>query len=156
VRRSLSRSVHRGIWAPGLFVLVFALVASPAAPQFVRVSSNPRNILEGHWQSCQEPPGGPYTERIYDHIVNGIPQFEVHLGPKREFAIFEGVQDEHRDHTSDDNLLKPHRVPLEGTRASHRWVIPSLKLAFRVTMGGGSRTDCESWYVLLEPLDKPS
>ena len=156
MRRSLSRSVHRGIWAPGLFVLVFALVASPAAPQFVRVSSNPRNILEGHWQSCQEPPGGPYTERIYDHIVNGIPQFEVHLGPKREFAIFEGVQDEHRDHTSDDNLLKPYRVPLEGTRASHRWVIPSLKLAFRVTMGGGSRTDCESWYVLLEPLDKPS
>ena len=135
---------------------MFALVASPAAPQFVRVSSNPRNILEGHWQSCQEPPGGPYTERIYDHIVNGIPQFEVHLGPKREFAIFEGVQDEHRDHTSDDNLLKPYRVPLEGTRASHRWVIPSLKLAFRVTMGGGSRTDCESWYVLLEPLDKPS
>ena len=26
------------------------------------------------------------------------PQFEVHMGPRREFAIFKGVQDEHRDH----------------------------------------------------------
>ena len=33
---------------------------------------------------------------------------------------------------------------------------PSLKLAFSVTLGGGARTDCESWYILLEPLEKPS
>ena len=161
MRESLIK-VARGIWARSAplvltgLVVVFGLVARTATPQFLRESGNPRNILEGNWQSCQEPPGGPYTERVYDHVVNGIPQFEVHLGPKREFAIFEGVQDEHREHTSDENLLKPYRVPLEGTRAQHRWVIPSLKLAFTVTLGGGSRTDCESWYILLEPLDKPS
>jgi hypothetical protein len=45
---------------------------------------------------------------------------------------------------------------MEGTRARQRWVIPSLNLAFSVTLGGGSRTDCESWYVLLEPLEKTS
>ena len=81
-------------------------------------------------------------------------QFEVHLGPRREFAIFTGVQDEHRDHDSPDNLLKPYRVTMEGTRAKQRWEIPSLNLAFTVTLGGGSRTDCESWYILLEPLER--
>jgi hypothetical protein len=139
-----------------VLALLFLLVASPGSPQFSRLSSDPKNILEGNWQSCQEPPGGPYTERIYDHVVNGVPQFEVHLGPKREFALFMGVQDEHREHASETNLLKPYRVPLDGTRARHRWEIPSLKLAFTVTLGGGSRTDCESWYILLEPLDKHS
>lgn len=129
--------------------------AVPATAQFARISTNPRNILEGNWQSCQEP-GGQYTERVWDHVVNGVPQLEVHLGPKREFAIFEGVQDEHRDHASPQNLLKPYRVPLQGMRARQRWEIANLKLAFTVTLGGGARTDCESWYILLEPLDKPS
>jgi hypothetical protein len=136
--------------------VAFVLTASTASPQFVRVSSNPKNILEGNWQSCQEPPGGAYTERVYDHVVNGVPQFEVHLGPRREFGLFVGVQDEHREHASETNLLKPYRVPMQGTRARQRWEIPSLNLAFTVTLGGGARTDCESWYILLEPLNKSS
>lgn len=129
--------------------------AAPAAAQFVRISGNPHNILEGNWQSCQEA-NGQYTERVYDHVVNGVPQFEVHLGPKREFGLFEGVQDDHREHNSEANLLKPYRVPLQGMRARQRWEIPSMKLAFTVALGGGARTDCESWYIVLEPLDKPS
>lgn len=140
----------------GLLALGFVLVSQPATPQFVSLSGNPHNILEGNWQSCQDPSSGRYAERVYDHVVNGVAQFEVHLGPRREFAIFKGVQDEHREHELRDNLLKPHRVPMEGTRAKQRWEIPSLKLAFSVTLGGGSRTDCESWYILLEPLEKRS
>jgi hypothetical protein len=133
-----------------------ALAVTPAAAQFVSQPSSSRHVLEGNWQSCQEPPGGPYAERVYDHVVNGVGQFEVHLGPRREFAIFPGVQDEHRDHLSPDNLLRPFRVPLvDGTRAHQRWEIPSLNLVFTVTLGGGGRTDCESWYILLEPL-KPA
>jgi hypothetical protein len=143
-------------FATGLFALAFVLIPRPAAPQFYSFSGNPRNILEGNWQSCQEPSTGRYTERVYDHVVNGVPQFEVHLGPRREFAMFMGVQDAHRDHESPDNLLKPFRVLMEGTRARQRWEIPSLKLAFTVTMAGGSRTDCESWFIVLEPLDKTS
>lgn len=146
--------------ARSIAAAVFLLAVAgppPAAGQFVSQSSSARNILEGNWQSCQEPPGGPYTERIYDHVVNGVGQFEVHLGPRREFAIFAGVQDEHRDHTSHENLLQPFRVPLmDGVRAHRRWEIPSLNLAFTATLGGGGRTDCESWYILLEPLDKSS
>jgi hypothetical protein len=133
-----------------------ALLARPASAQLFRsFSGNPRNILEGNWQSCREA-DGHYSERVYDHVVNGVGQFEVHLGPDHEFAIFKGVQDEHRDHASPDNLLKPYNVSTRSNRAKERWDIPSLGLAFTVTLAGGSRTDCESWFILLEPLDKTS
>ena len=125
------------------------------AQEFISYSSNPRNILEGNWQSCQDA-RVHYAERVYDHVVNGVAKYEVHLGPRREFAIFAGVQDEHRDHDSPENLLKPFIVSMQGSRAQRRWEVPSLQLAFTVTLGGGSRTDCESWYILLEPLEKTS
>src|SRR5215813_5742255 len=129
------------------------LVASPA--QFTSYSRNSRNILEGNWQSCREA-DGRYGERVYDHVVNGVPQFEVHMGPKREFAIFAGVQDAHRDHESPANLLQPYRLDGEGNLAKHEWKIPSLNLVFTATLAGGARSDCESWYILLAPLNAPS
>ena len=151
-RRSASAS-WPAILAVGLPLI---LSARPAAPQYVPLSGGSRNILEGNWQSCQEPSTGRYGERVYDHVVNGVGQFEVHLGPRREFAIFAGVQDEHREHDSVDNLLQPYRVLMEGTRASQRWTVAPLNLVLTVTLGGGSRTDCESWFILLERLDKRS
>jgi hypothetical protein len=141
----------------GLLIALFAstvgLVAVPAAPQFTSYSRDSRNILEGSWQSCRED-DGRYSERIYDHVVNGVGRFEVHMGPRDEFAIFNGVQDEHREHSSADNLLKPYRVVMEAGRAKQRWEIPSLDLAFTVTLTGGSRSDCETWFILAEPLRK--
>jgi hypothetical protein len=130
-------------------------VSHASAAQWISYSSNPRNILEGSWQSCLDQTGR-YAERVYDHVVNGVGLFEVHLGPRREFAIFKGVQDQHREHESPDNLLKPFRVLMEGGRARQHWDIPSLKVSFTVTLAGGSYSDCESWYVLLEPLEKTS
>jgi hypothetical protein len=139
----------------GLVASTVGLVAVPAAPQFTSYSHDSRNILEGSWQSCRED-DGRYTERIYDHVVNGVGRFEVHMGPREEFAIFKGVQDEHREHASADNLLMPYRVVMESGRAKHRWEIPSLDLAFTATLAGGSRSDCETWFVLAEPLRKPT
>ena len=127
---------------------------TPASAQFTAFSRDTRNILDGNWQSCRES-DGQYSERVYDHVVNGL-RFEVHLGPRREFAIFAGVQDAHRDHDSLDNLLKPYRVTTDGGRAKQRWEIPSLNLSFTVTLAGGSRTDCESWFITLKPLEKTS
>ena len=139
-----------------VLILLVALGAAPAAAQLFRpFSADPRNILEGNWQSCRES-DGQYAERVYDHVVNGVGKFEVHMGPRREFAIFKGIQDAHRDHDSPENLLKPYRVPMEAGRAKQRWEIPSLNLAFTATLAGGSRTDCESWFLLLEPLEKTS
>jgi len=141
---------------PGVFATALVLGVQPAAAQLFRpFSTNTRNILEGNWQSCRDR-DGTYAERVYDHVVNGVGQFEVHMGPRREFAIFKGIQDEHRDHESPENLLKPFRVTFESGRAKQHWDIPSLNLSFTVTLAGGSRTDCESWYLLLEPIDKTS
>jgi hypothetical protein len=157
------RSSVRARLSSVMFWLVVVCAAATAADaqetpesRFNSTSSRSANILEGNWQSCLERDTGRYGERVYDHVVNGVGQFEVHLGPGREFAIFAGVQDAHRNHAGRENLLVPFRVLLEGTRASKRWVVPSLNLAFTVTLGGGSRTDCESWFILLAPLDKTS
>ncbi len=152
MRYSLSRASRLRI---GLFSLASLLLARPAAPQFTPFSHNSRNILEGNWQSCRGP-DARYAERVYDHVVNGVGKFEVHLGPHREFAIFKDVQDEHRAHESPENLLKPFRVELDGGRAKRRWEIASLNLVFTVTLAGGSRMDCESWFIVLEPLEKTS
>jgi len=153
VRLLLARSA----WLlTGVCALTWTLAAVPAAAgQFTPYPSDPRNILEGNWQSCRDR-DGQYAERVYDHVVNGVGQFEVHMGPRREFGIFAGVQDTHRDHDSPDNLLKPYRVTLESGRAKRHWEVPSLNLSFTVTLAGGSRTDCDSWYILLKPLDKTS
>ena len=146
----------RGSWLLRVvFASVLVLAVQPAAAQFTPFTRDSRHVLEGNWQSCRER-DGQYAERVYDHMVNSVGAFEVHLGPRREFGIFTGVQDAHRDHESADNLLKPFRVGMEAGRAKQRWEIPSLNLAFTVTLAGGSRTDCESWYILLEPLEKTS
>ena len=50
----------------------------------------------------------------------------------------------------------PFDVPMTGNKANYRWEIPSLKLIFTVSLAGGSRTDCESWFIMLEPMDKTS
>ena len=136
-------------------IIIIIVVARPAAAQFTSFSHSSRAILEGNWQSCREA-DGRYTERVYDHVVSGVGRFEVHMGPRREFAIFAGVQDQHREHDVPENLLKPFRVELESSRAKQHWEIPSLNLALTVTLAGGSRMDCESWFLLLEPLEKTS
>jgi hypothetical protein len=148
-----SSGVARVVLAVASVALI--VVARPARAQFTSYPRNSHNILEGNWQSCRES-DGRYSERVYDHVVNGIAKFEVHMGPRREFAIFEGVQDEHRAHDSPANLLRPYRLEVEGNLASHDWKIPSLNLVFTATLSGGSRGDCESWYILLAPLGKAS
>ena len=89
----MRQPLARSSWLlTGMFVLAASpRVGSAGAAQFTPYSSDPRNILEGNWQSCRER-DGQYTERVYDHLVNGVGQFEVHMGPRREFAIFK-VQD---------------------------------------------------------------
>lgn len=139
--------------AVALALVVGTLAAVSVSAQFTSYPRSSHAILEGNWQSCREA-DGRYSERVYDHVVNGVPRFEVHMGPRREFAIFEGVQDEHRAHDSPANLLRPYRLDVEGNLAKHEWKIPSLDLVFSATLSGGSRGDCESWYVLLEPAAK--
>src|SRR5262249_53609036 len=100
-------------------LLVVIGAASARAQEFISYSSSPHHIREGSGQSCQDG-GGQFAERVYDHVVNGVGQYEVHLGPGREFAVSAGVQEEHRRHDSPENLLKPYRVRMENNLARER------------------------------------
>jgi len=134
--------------------LALARYSFTAPFQFTSSTDRSRAILEGNWQSCRDSQDDEYTERIYDGNAPGIGRFELHLGPYHDFALFRGVQDAHRDHDSDDNLLKPHNVPVVSGRGSQKWIAAGL--VFEVTLAGGSRDECESWWITLRRADSTS
>jgi hypothetical protein len=130
----------------GLTLGAMAALAAPAFAQFVSTGDRSRSLLEGNWQSCREH-DGKYSERVYDNNLPGIGPFELHLGPYHEFALFRGVQDEHRQHSSPENLLSPFNVEVASNRARQTWETVGLRL--EVSLGGGARDDCESWFITL-------
>ena len=121
--------------------------AAASAQQFISFSDRSRAILEGNWQSCREA-DGQYAERVYDAKLPNGETFELHMGPFREFGLFRGIQHDHREHNSADNLLKPYDVEVISNRARQEWDVAGLLLEVR--LGGGSAGDCESWYVTLK------
>lgn len=127
--------------------------AALGSAQFTSLSDRSRSLLEGHWQSCRET-DGHYAERVHDGKWPGMGPFELHMGPYHEFALFRGIQETHRDHNSAENLLKPFNIELRGRAAQHTWDAAGLRL--EVTLAGGSREECESWYVTLQRLSAAS
>ena len=133
----------------GLTVAACLGVASLSQAQLFRPFTDRRGaMLEGNWQSCREA-DGQYAERVYDGRWPGRAPFELHMGPYHEFALFRGIQDEHREHASSQNLLKPFNVEIVANRAKQSWDVDGLHL--EVVLAGGSREDCESWFVTLRP-----
>ncbi len=128
-------------------------IGAVASAQFTPFSDHGRAILEGNWQSCRED-DGQYAERIYDTKLPGIGPIELHMGPYHEFALFRGVQEAHRDHQSAENLLRPFNVQIRDNTARQRWDAAGLRL--EVSLAGGSRDECESWFVTLQRLDTSS
>jgi len=127
--------------------------AAVSAAQFTSFSDRSKALLEGNWQSCREA-DGVYAERVYDGRLPGVGPFEFHMGPYHEFALFRGVQDDHREHNSADNLLKPYDVEVISNRARQAWDVAGLRLEVR--LAGGSASDCESWFVTLGPSSQTS
>ena len=134
----------------GLTVAAIIGAAALGRAQFRPFSDHTRAMLEGNWQSCREA-DGQYAERVYDGRWPGLEPFELHMGPYHEFALFRAVQDAHRDHTSSDNLLRPFTVELDRQRARHTWDVNGLHL--EVALAGGSREECESWFITLKRSD---
>lgn len=112
--------------------------------QFTSFNDRRQSMLEGTWQSCRES-DGQYSERVYEGKWSGMAPFELHFGPYHEFSLFRGIQQDHRDHSSTENLLAPHTVDVVANRAGQTWEVAGLHL--EVKLAGGSRDDCESWYV---------
>jgi len=121
--------------------------AAISQAQFTSFSDRSNAMLEGNWQSCRGS-DGQYSERVYDAKWPGVEPFELHLGPYHEFALFRGIQDDHREHTSAENLLKPSTVQVSENRGAQTWDVAGLHL--QVTLAGGSREECESWFVTLK------
>jgi hypothetical protein len=141
---------------PVIVAATFACLLGAAAvgySQFTSFSDRSGSMVEGNWQSCREA-DGQYSERIYDGKLPGIGAFELHMGPYHEFALFRGAQDEHRDHGSPGNLLRPYTVEVVGNLARQKWETSGLRL--EVTLAGGSREECESWFVSMRRLDTSS
>jgi len=127
--------------------------SSKADAQFTSFNDRSGSILEGNWQSCRES-DGTYSERIYEGRSARLGPFELHMGPQHEFALFRGVQEKHRAHDSPDNRLRPYDVHMIGGSASQSWTVSDLALT--VTLAGGSREDCESWWIVLRPVTDSS
>jgi hypothetical protein len=112
--------------------------------QFTSFNDRSTAMLEGNWQSCRES-DGQYGERVYDGKWPRMAPFELHMGPYHEFALYRGIQDEHRDHRSPENLLKPSVLEVVANKAKQSWDVAGLHV--EVSLAGGSREDCESWFV---------
>jgi hypothetical protein len=145
-------------------IMVLASASRVIVAQTFRPSGDDgkKAILDGNWHSCTELDGNGnvvfedgkrvYAEREFPIRWPGLKPFEIHMGPQREFSVFEGItpkDDPHRDHDSSVNLLWPFKSQMNGVRSSHDWVIPKLGVRVKAVMAGGSRTDCESWYVTI-------
>ena len=130
----------------GLTMTSVLCAAAIGHAQFRPFSDHTRAMLEGNWQSCRES-DGHYGERVYDGRWPGVEPFELHMGPYHEFALFRGIQDAHREHASSGNLLRPFTVELRDRSARQTWDIDGLHL--EVVLAGGSREECESWFVTL-------
>jgi hypothetical protein len=132
----------------GIAVAMCLATADFSRAQLFRpFTDHSRALLEGNWQSCREG-DGQYGERVYDGKWAGLPEFELHMGPYHEFALFRGIQDDHREHASATNLLKPYTIDTRANNAKHTWDVDGLHL--EVVLAGGSREDCESWFVTLK------
>jgi len=141
-----------GKWQRVALVTVAACLGGAAfgRAQFTSFSDHKRALLEGNWQSCREG-DGEYSERVYDGKWPGIGPFELHMGPFHEFAFFRGIQEQHRDHRSAENLLNPYNLEIRANTARQTWDVDGLHL--EIALAGGSREQCESWFVSLKRTD---
>jgi hypothetical protein len=141
---------RRGSWRRILGFTLMAVLGAASlghAQLFRPFSDRSQTMLEGNWQSCREA-DGQYAERVYDGRWQGVEPFELHMGPYHEFALFRGIQEDHRDHGSANNLLNPHKLDIVANKARHAWDVNGLHL--EVVLAGGSREECESWFVTLK------
>lgn len=136
--------------------LFLNMLATSAFAQWTpQPTGRAKEILRGNWQSCLEDDGETYTERAYEYRPSPSQPvaWEFHMGPHDEFALFRGSSPMEQGHDTRLNLLRPayHVFDVETFRGDRTWT--ALNLWINVVAAGGSRTDCQSFYVLIERTD---
>ncbi len=121
--------------------MLFLLLAQLAVWEPVR----PPVLHQGYWQSCDG------AERVLERWVLGLLAWELHMGPRDEFALYvENVDGP--DHTHDDkrNLLgAPSHDDLKTWTGGRQWGIPELSLWISIVRAGGT-AGCDSFYIRIE------
>jgi hypothetical protein len=119
------------------------------------VQRGPETLSEGTWESCQQD-DGDFAEKALDYKINGKPWFEIHYGPRDEFAIFAGNTDEHIAHNDDLNLLKPafHYDDVLTVAGGRNWSIASLGIHLNVIRLQG-HLDCYTYVTKIERDKRP-
>ncbi len=121
-------------------------------------------LLEGNFQSCLggggEDQAHEYSEQVWEHRTRVgktfIVDFEVHFGPRDEFAVFKGSHDLHPSHEDHRNLLLPAYKygPWQGLVGGRTWHfhVDNTQYRLNAVLAGGSRDDCESYFIKLERM----
>lgn len=105
----------------------------------------PPVLHQGSWQSCDG------EERVLEHRTLGVFHFEIHMGPRREFALYDHIVDGEHSHKEEGNMILPiYEVGWERMV----WKVPQLGVKLTVAPAGGSREECESFYVKIEKMDR--
>mgnify|MGYP003694771297 CR=1 FL=1 len=87
------------------------LAARPLFAQFTSRTHAQLATFSNNWQSCREA-DGRYSERVYDHLVNGVPGFEVHMARGASLRSSTACDDTRA--RSPANLLRSYRLEVEG------------------------------------------
>lgn len=115
----------------------------------------PEVLLEGSWISC--PEGDTYAEKAYQFKFKGAVLFELHMGPRDEFALFAGGWDDDIPHTDKRNLLGPafHYNDVPTVAGGRNWSSMTLGVHFNAIALPPSYDDCYSFVVKLEKDTSP-
>jgi hypothetical protein len=108
------------------------------APYFQEHYNAPVMMTAADWDLIARPPRGNANGAAATRVL-----------PKGE-----ALEYDHRAHNSAKNLLKPYNIEMKVNAARHSWEVDGLRL--EVVLSGGSREECESWYVILKRADTSS
>lgn len=113
----------------------------------------PNLLLKGAWASCPMSDRDDYTEIAFQHTERGRVIWELHMGPRDEFALFAGEPLEHIAHNDPRNQLTAyHYNDVETLKGGRNW--STLGMHFNVVRVPDASEDCYSFFVTVT-ADKP-
>jgi hypothetical protein len=111
----------------------------------------PETVMQGSWVSCPQD-DGDYGEKGYVFRFKGRALFELHMGPRDEFALFAGELEEHVPHSDPSNLLGPsyHFNDIQTVAGGRNWSSAQLGVRVNVVAIPPTREECYSFILLVE------